>query len=84
MARKYKVPFCLWFTRFFFQDFTTILDFIPLHCVKYLTFTIAKKHIQSVQISLDPLCREPIKINDNRHNYEFIRGTIKYVTCVMS
>ena len=30
------------------------------------------------------LCREPIKINDNMHNYEFIGGTFNYVTYVTS
>ena len=25
-----------------------------------------------IQISREILCREPIKINDNRHNYDFI------------
>ena len=28
--------------------------------------------IQSIQTSLEILCRETIKINDNRHNYDFI------------
>ena len=34
--------------------------------------------------SLEILYREPIKINDNRHNYGFIGGTLNYVTYVMS
>ena len=39
---------------------------------------------QSIQTSLEIVCREPIKINDNRHNYDFIEGTFNYVTYVMS
>ena len=30
------------------------------------------------------LCREPIKVNDNMHNCDFIGGTLNYVTYVMS
>ena len=37
-----------------------------------------------MQTSLEILCRESIKINDNRHNYDFIVGTLNYVTYVMS
>ena len=40
--------------------------------------------IQSIQTSLEILCREPIKINKLRHDYDFIGGTLNYVTYVMS
>ena len=36
------------------------------------------------QTSLEILCGEPIKINDNRHDYDFIGVTLNYVTHVMS
>ena len=38
---------------------------------------LIKYVIQSIQTSLEILCREPIKINDSRHNYGFIGGTLK-------
>ena len=40
--------------------------------------------MQSIQISREILCREPIKINKNRHNNDFKGGTRNYVTYVMS
>ena len=45
---------------------------------------VMKYIIQSIQISREILCREPIKINDNRLNNDFIGGTLNYVTYVMS
>ena len=49
-----------------------------------LQFALFEYIIQSIQVSCEILCREPIKINDNRQNLDFIGGTLNYVTYVMS
>ena len=39
---------------------------------------------QPMEINLQMIHREPIKINDNSQYFDFIGGTLKYVTYVMS
>ena len=68
------------FTVFFVCFFFVVVVFF-FFC---FFFKIIECIIQSIRINLEILRREPMKINDIGHNYNFIGDTLNYVTYVIS